>query len=172
MTNVFSKFSDESTTWTNGGLFVLFHPYVSDGLSTNRGALVRISFSYGPSLLCVSMDILGFPLLPHLQSRILLPWAASVALFEHLKRVPERCRLLGQWSEASKYCCARKLRMKAAVFPLPFPLTTSRHCPGPRICHSAVERWQHFTSWTSLETLCDVKLMCSECSEGMKRDKC
>lgn len=48
MTNVFSNFSDEPATWTNYGLSALFHPYVSDGLSTNAGALARIQFSYGP----------------------------------------------------------------------------------------------------------------------------
>lgn len=85
MMNVFSNFSDEPATWTNYGLLVLFHPYVSDGLSTNRGALARIQFSYGPSLFCVSMDIPGIPLLLYLQRRTLLLWAASVALFEHKK---------------------------------------------------------------------------------------
>lgn len=47
MMNVFSNFSDEPATWTNYGLLVLFHPYVSDGLSTNWGVLARIQFSYG-----------------------------------------------------------------------------------------------------------------------------
>lgn len=118
MMNVFSNFSDEAATWTVASQWRLFHPHVSDGISTNQGVLVEIQFLYRPWLFCVSMNILGIHVFWYL-----IFWAASLALFEHISA--KALQAVGAVARAFVVSSWQEARNQTSSFPTSIPTNDS-----------------------------------------------